>query len=311
MARDFRTKESLEEEAETRTMLRGFLEERGFTQIGERRISNGQTIDCIDPQGIRVSMRVKLCWRYDRDGKSSDYSAAQILGKVKDDDWIGAIQKFADRRKKEGSTDFLFVQREGTEFRHAAKIPIDGLVAIWDQQRIESDRLNAQNKQGKRKANQAKNGKSPTLWLEDAKAASIAEVLWRFIGVVDLTKLNLTEIPAQLPLTEDPLGFDPALIGSDAADRILKEVWEIRRDTRVRKSVIERSAGLCENPNCGKESHYEGFLDVHHILGAEKSDRYWTCLALCPNCHRDAHASPEAKLLNEKFLEYTAQFKDD
>ncbi|MBU9434829.1 HNH endonuclease [Burkholderia multivorans] len=30
---------------------------------------------------------------------------------------------------------------------------------------------------------------------------------------------------------------------------------------------------------------------MHHILGVEKGDRIWNCVALCPNCHRDTHHS--------------------
>lgn len=311
MSRDyFRTKESLEEEIQTRSMLREFLEARGFTQIGERRISNGQTIDCIDPGGNRVSMRIKLCWRYDRDGKSSDYSAAQILGKVKDDEWVGSIQKFADRRKKEGSTHFLFVQREGWGFRHAAKIPVDSLALIWEAQRVESDRLNAITGNSKRKANQVKNGRSPTLWLEDQKAVSIAKLLWNFPGVEDLKNRLLAEDFFGGQFKEnDPLGIDLELFGRDEAERILKEIWSVKRNTKVRKAVIERSKGRCENEICHKEGRYNGFLDVHHILGIEKSDQYWTCVALCPNCHRDAHAAPGREPMNQKLLKYAEQFK--
>ncbi|AIO34480.1 HNH endonuclease family protein [Burkholderia cenocepacia] len=55
--------------------------------------------------------------------------------------------------------------------------------------------------------------------------------------------------------------------------------------------------------------HYPGFLDVHHILGVEKGDRVWNCVALCPNCHRDARHSPDADGLNSQLLASAEQFQ--
>jgi len=43
-------------------------------------------------------------------------------------------------------------------------------------------------------------------------------------------------------------------------------------------------------------------------LGAEKNDRVWTCVALCPNCHRETHISPDADRLNAVLLEYARQW---
>ncbi|WP_232450568.1 HNH endonuclease signature motif containing protein [Burkholderia ubonensis] len=43
---------------------------------------------------------------------------------------------------------------------------------------------------------------------------------------------------------------------------------------------------------------------MHHILGVEKGDRIWNCVALCPNCHRDAHYSPDEPELNRQLLAY-------
>ncbi|WP_143328444.1 HNH endonuclease signature motif containing protein, partial [Caballeronia terrestris] len=76
------------------------------------------------------------------------------------------------------------------------------------------------------------------------------------------------------------------------------------------KSCPEKSEAVhCERAGCGQGQRYRGFLDVHHILGAEKGDRVWNCVALCPNCHRDAHYSAEAQVLNLQLLEYAKQFE--
>jgi hypothetical protein len=104
------------------------------------------------------------------------------------------------------------------------------------------------------------------------------------------------------------LGFDPALIGRDAAQRIQKTVSGVKRDSAVRRAVLKRSGLACENPACGAKRGYPGFLDVHHILGVEESDRPWTCVALCPNCHREAHAAPDRDKLNLRLLEFARQY---
>jgi 5-methylcytosine-specific restriction protein A len=108
--------------------------------------------------------------------------------------------------------------------------------------------------------------------------------------------------------TIDDLGFDPSLIGRDAAERIQKTTSGVKRDPAVRRAVLKRSGLACENPECGARRDYPGFLDVHHILGVEESDRPWTCVALCPNCHREAHAAPDRDKLNLRLLEFARQF---
>ena len=53
--------------------------------------------------------------------------------------------------------------------------------------------------------------------------------------------------------------------------------------------MLKRASLGCERASCADPRRYPGFLDVHHILGVEKSDRKWNCVALCLKCHRDAH----------------------
>jgi 5-methylcytosine-specific restriction protein A len=103
-------------------------------------------------------------------------------------------------------------------------------------------------------------------------------------------------------------GIDLTLLGRDQAERIVKTVTGVKRDPAVRRAVIKRCKNTCERPGCGEKRDYVGFLDVHHILGAEKSDRLWTCVALCPNCHREAHFSPKSTKINSELLKYARKF---
>jgi hypothetical protein len=107
----------------------------------------------------------------------------------------------------------------------------------------------------------------------------------------------------------DLTGLDLSLLGRDEAKRLQQTVSGVKRDPAVRRAVINRSKGVCERPGCGERRDYVGFLDVHHILGAEKSDRAWTCVALCPNCHREAHFCPKRESLNGELLNFARKFQ--
>ena len=119
---------------------------------------------------------------------------------------------------------------------------------------------------------------------------------------------------AAVPLTDDTLddlpGADYSGLGTDGPERFQTERSYVKRDPRVRRRVIERAKDGCEHNACGEKRSYSGFLDVHHILGIDTSDRVWTCVALCPNCHREAHFSPLREKINEELLIYALQFKD-
>lgn len=99
---------------------------------------------------------------------------------------------------------------------------------------------------------------------------------------------------------------DYSQIGSDGAAITSSLRSNIKRDRLVRLAVLQRAKGKCERNDCGESRDYEGFLDVHHILGAAKSDRYWNCVALCPNCHREVHAAPFRDDLNKDLMIYAS-----
>jgi 5-methylcytosine-specific restriction protein A len=107
---------------------------------------------------------------------------------------------------------------------------------------------------------------------------------------------------------DDLPGVDYALLGSDGAKRIRQVTSGVKRDPKVRRAVLKRSKWSCERDGCGTERPYGGFLDVHHILGAERSDRVWNCVALCPNCHREAHAAPNRDRINAKLLKMASRY---
>lgn len=317
-ARKFRSSESLAEEAVTRDAIAPFLSERGYQVLDDRRAQTGTAISQFvrvqDPDGVELQMRVRLCWR--RSGErlnKGKYSAAQLRARLINDSWDDTLAFIVERDRAAGNTHHLFVQRDGTEIVYAALIPREELAPIWRSQRDVSASLIAAGLFGRTSKNHAMNGTSPTIWLEDdrwPRAHEVADAPWNWPGVLDLAQVAFASISGESyhdDTYDDCPIVDSWEIGSDGAERRPVMRSKVKRDKLVRRAVLARTA-VCEREGCGEGQRYRGFLDVHHILGVEKGDRVWNCVALCPNCHRDAHYSAEAQGLNLKLLEYAKQF---
>jgi 5-methylcytosine-specific restriction enzyme A len=317
MPRAFRTDESFAAERITRDMLPQFLRERGYSNVEDQRKSFGltqsQVIHGTDENGNRLALSVRLCWRHSGRREAKDhYSAAQLLAKIKNNDWIGSIKTKLANARRSGATHLLLVQRHGNGIQYAAQIPIDAVLPIWKKQRDISVRVIRSGALGARTKNHAMNGASPTLWLQDRSAPDVAKALWDHPGVRDLARLPAIERPEGSGLMDDSIDDlgDIAYgdVGSDGAARVQRITSGVRRDPRVRQAVRARSGGTCERTSCRTSRPYAGFLDVHHILGADTSDRIWNCVALCPNCHREAHTDPNRDRINAELLAFASQF---
>jgi len=317
--RAFRTQASLDAEGISRAAVVPFLESRGFTVEDDHRTTAGtaewQVVTAINQSGKRIKMRVRLCWRWD-DGKKR-YSAAQLRAHLIDKDWDKTLKQIVSRDTSEGISHSLLLQRNGSDVEYAALIPVSELSAIWKGQRDASARLIASGMMGRVKKNHAMNGGSPTVWLMDKRAPAaqaVPDVLWTWPGVVDLAKLPAVSSTSPTLIDDsfdDIPGVDYSVLGSDGASRITSTRSHVKRDPRVRIEVIRRATEGCERASCGDKRRYPGFLDVHHILGVETSDRYWNCVALCPSCHRAAHFAPDRDQINDELLTFASQFKTE
>lgn len=316
--RPFRGEDSYIAERITRDMVKPFLEQKGYTNVEDIRVRHGnnesQSIVAVDPSGEAVRMHVQSCWR--RDGQSPRerlYSAAQLMSEVKDDDWENSIRNKLARSENHGVTHSLFVQREDAQFVFAACVPLAAVWPIWEEQRRISDRLQSAGVLGRQKKNHATNGKSPTIWLQDnrtPKAHEVADALWNFSGVVDLVELSdVRTDPDRIDDSFDDCVVDYEQLGADGAPKVLRVCSMVKRDRRVRAAVLSRAEGKCERLGCEEWRVWPGFLDVHHILGADKSDRVWNCVALCPSCHREAHFAPDRDALNAELLRYASGYR--
>jgi 5-methylcytosine-specific restriction protein A len=281
----------------------------------ERRVSGTATeqfVSARSPDGQVIKMRVRICWR--REGRNTNerkIAAAQLRARLRENDWEGTLRFIVERDRQHGITHNLIIQRDGAAIVFAALIPRDALMPIWLHQRDVSNDLQQRGLMKSITKNHAMNGSSPTIWLQDDRtpdAHEVSDVLWAWPGVVDLSKLDSVDSGSADDTFDDCPGVEYSTLGSDGAPRRPVVRSEVKRDPRVRRAVLDRVLG-CETKGCGAHRDYPGFLDVHHILGVEKSDRVWNCVALCPNCHREAHFAPDADDLNTQLLKYAEQFK--
>lgn len=305
MPRPFRTPDSYAAEQATRKRILPFLNARGFRLTEDRRENRGtsisQTLVGVDEHGSPVALWVRLCWRKSTGDNADAYSAAQLLSNVDGNQWIEALTARLQRATDNGATHLLLVQNAGMRLVQLAAIPMAAVLPIWRGQRDESRRLIA-NGSIPRQKNHAENGRSPTLWLRDMNAPSVPAVLWNFPGVRDLATLEPSQPAATVPPAIDDVYDDLTLLGRDAAAPQLRTVAGFPRNPRVRALVLRLAGYRCERPNCTAVRDYPGALDSHHILGIRQSDRVTNCVALCPNCHRDAHLHPDHVALNAALL---------
>jgi 5-methylcytosine-specific restriction protein A len=309
-ARPFRTLASLDAEKVTRDAVQPFLERCGFTKVEDQSRRYGivisQSIAAFDPDGEPVKMHVRLCWRRER-GDASDYSAAQLRSNLlSKGDWDGTLRRIVQRDELHGCTHTLIVQYD-VEVMVAALIPRDQLMPIWQRQRKVCEDLIRSGKTGSITRNYVENGSSPTIWLRDDRTPEtqmVADVLWSWPGVKDLRALAAASEGQDLDDTFDDCPASTEQLGRDIGERITQIRSGFRRDPKVRASILLRAGGLCEREGCDERRDFGGFLDVHHIFGVGFSDRLWSCVALCPNCHRDAHFAPDRDAINGQLKDY-------
>jgi len=311
--RPFRSAESLRLEAQARDFIKPFLESRGVVVLQDRRRTTGTaTAHSVSAQlssGELVLIKVKLCWnRNRRIATEMRYSATQLQARRLSSGWDDTLVQFVERNRELGITHLLIAQPEAEGISLAALLPLEQVPRIWWEQHDVSDELIRNRALGRQTKNHAANGHSPTLWLQDDRTENgrlVADVLWNCPGVIDLTAPSSVSVGSIDDTFDDCPGMPPQ--GHDGAERRTGTRSYVPRSPKVREAVRCRAKGACER--CGESRSYAVFLDIHHVRGVEKSDQVWTCVAICPNCHREAHFSPEAKSINNALAQFAAQFE--
>lgn len=85
-------------------------------------------------------------------------------------------------------------------------------------------------------------------------------------------------------------------------------VTQYQRDASVKAWVLQQANGRCEyclQPAPFNNSDGLPFLEVHHVrqLADNGSDTVTNAVALCPNCHREAHYGQNSRALVSKLYE--------
>ena len=82
--------------------------------------------------------------------------------------------------------------------------------------------------------------------------------------------------------------------GNEKPSTKFVQTKEYERAPAVKAEVLDRANGVCEL--CGKQAPFikddgDHFLEVHHIIQLSEGgpDIVRNAIALCPNCHREAH----------------------
>jgi len=82
----------------------------------------------------------------------------------------------------------------------------------------------------------------------------------------------------------------------------LSAITQYQRDAAVKAWVLQQANGKCES--CDHPAPFNGsdgvpFLEVHHVrqLADNGSDTVTNAVALCPNCHREAHYGENSRTL--------------
>jgi hypothetical protein len=188
--RRFRGEESLRAERLTWELVPHFLGARGFSGIREERIQNGQTLHATSPGGDSLVMRTRICWREDEIRGERPYAAAQLIATIADGDPEGSLRAKVGRDARRGITHLLLVQREHDRIVRAVLVRLEVVVPLWvSERRVYAERIQ-QGRLGKRRANPAENGRSPTLYLEDEQAPEIAAIVEGASGVIDLARVE-------------------------------------------------------------------------------------------------------------------------
>lgn len=101
----------------------------------------------------------------------------------------------------------------------------------------------------------------------------------------------------------EPLDHAPQGVGRPS--RTKREISVVGRDPEVQRWILQCADGCCEL--CGKRAPFEKpngnpFLEVHHVrrLADGGADVPENAVALCPNCHREAHHGSRIDVIRDQ-----------
>lgn len=100
--------------------------------------------------------------------------------------------------------------------------------------------------------------------------------------------------------------IDTDTVKNDDPEYRLRMAGNYVRDTKVRKQVLKRANGVCEECNQPGFIKSDGstYLETHHVISLREqgSDQPHNVIALCATDHRRAHYASDWAKLQDKFL---------
>lgn len=300
---DIRTNESHLREVAAKAQAHKILLAAGFAVLAVESRKNRHTLLVEDEQGAQRRLWFKLGWNPETHGTS----AVQITmlksqpGEAAPSTWtnekvLQAVAAKFERAAADGVTDlFLFSLSADNSTPIAARLMPIATCALAFKECLAVD------------APMARKGASPSFWLKGATLPqqALADVVTRHCPV------NLLEATRSLAVkdsVDDLLENDDlhAVTDERGPGRVLALMTRYRRDSGVRRHVLEWANGKCEL--CGelgfRRLDGSAYLEAHHVisLAADGPDAESNVVGLCAAHHREAHYGERWEALAQQML---------
>ena len=155
-----------------------------------------------------------------------------------------------------------------------------------------------------------KGGFGRNVWYADTKYGQ--DTCRRVAGLLRRAKRQVferDELDSQADALEQ---LDHAPGGVPNPSRSKREINVVGRDPEVQRWILQCADGHCEL--CGQQAPFvkpngNHFLEIHHVrrLADGGPDIPQNAVALCPNCHREAHHGARAEAIRKQLSEHVSR----
>ena len=156
-------------------------------------------------------------------------------------------------------------------------------------------------------------GQSPVWYAESQYGVSVRRRVLQLIGDAERQIFDRQDLQTKAAALE--VGDRPPR-GNDTPWRDQHQVTVVARDPEVHAWVLQTAKGRCEL--CGSNGPFVRrgggrYLEIHHIdrLADGGADVPNNAVALCPNCHREAHHGVRAEAVRRELRDRVASRRQD
>ena len=152
-------------------------------------------------------------------------------------------------------------------------------------------------REGAGRTPEARMGRDIVHWMEIGDVVTIANIgaaiyAWK----ENAPKVPIAEVAGIIARTADKNHLiKKAQRAKGKPSRQTRNISDFQRNSAVVAGALARADGVCEMPNCERETFVRAdgsvFLEVHHVtpLAVVGEDTLQIAAALCPTCHRELH----------------------